>query len=297
MITVPDQLASLLLRDGDSARRWIRDFPDLAEDVISRWHCEVDGKITAGAVAVIIPVRSPHGPAVIKLSYPHPGNADEHRALALWDGHGAVRLFDSDPDRFALLVERVNDRQLDLPADEGIVVGAELLARLAMPAPPEMKRLADTTAEWEQQVRDDDERAGRVLPGRVVDAAVETIRELGHDRTTTMLHGDLHGGNVLRSPRGWIVIDPKGMAGTGAFDALTMCSYRLPDANAGIDPVVELDRRVRIFSESAGVETDLSRRCIHARAVTGLLWDLGRGDVPRTSNFELRTRLAERLLD
>lgn len=296
MITVPEVLAALLLRDGSAAQSWITTFPDLARDVLRDWDCEPDGDIRAGAVAVIIPVRSPHGPAVLKISYPHPGNADEYKALALWDGDGAVRLLDSDPDRFALLLERVEDRELDVPADEGIAIGAQLLARLAIPAPAGMKRLADTTAEWEQQIRDDEHRAGHPLAGRVVNAAIETVRDIGHDSTTTMLHGDLHGGNILHSNRGWITIDPKGMAGTAAFDALTMCSYRRPADDADVDLITEINRRIQIFSEAAGVEPDLSRRCIQARAVTGLLWDLSRGDVPRTGNYNLRTQLAEGLL-
>ncbi|SDT40944.1 aminoglycoside phosphotransferase family protein [Microlunatus soli] len=296
MITVPDSLAALLLCEGESARTWIDGFPALAEQVLAGWDCRPDGEVKAGAVAVVIPVRCPRGRAVVKISFPHPGNVDEHKALAAWGGNGAVRLLDSDPDRFALLLERVNDRHLDVAADEGIAIGGELLSRLAIPAPPGVTRLADTTADWERQVRDDAERADHPLPGRIVDAAVATIRDLGRDSTTTMLHGDLHGGNILRSDRGWLAIDPKGMAGTPAYDAVTMCDYRRPAFDSGVDQVTELHRRVGIFSEAAGVDLELCRRCVQARAVTALLWDLGRGEVPRSPNVVWRRLIAEALV-
>lgn len=292
MINVPDRLAELIHRDVDGAAAWIAGFPDLARGHLDRWSCEPDGEVRAGGVAVVIPVRSPYGPAVIKISPPHPGNVDEHRALRLWNGEGAVRLLDCSPDGFALLLERVEDRRLDVDVDEAIMIGGELSARLAVPAPAGMKRLADTTAEWEQQLHDDRRTAGVALPERVFGAAVETVRDLGRDRTTTMLHGDLHEGNILHSARGWLAIDPKGIAGPPAYDALTMCVYRLPAS----DHLAELRRRIMIFSEAAGVDPDLSRRCFQARAVTGLLWDLARGDIPRTRNHELRLLVSEGLL-
>lgn len=296
MITVPDSLAALLLREGEPARAWIDGFPELADEVLRRWGCRPDGEVKAGAVAVVIPVRSPQGRAVVKISYTHPGNVDEHKALAVWRGNGAVRMLDSDPGRLALLLERLHDRSLDVGPDEGIAIGGELLSRLAIPAPPGVKRLADTTAEWEQQVRQDDRRADHPLPERIVDAAIQTIRDLGQDTTTTMLHGDLHGGNILHSDRGWLAIDPKGMAGTGAFDALTMCDYRRPSFDSGVDQVAELQRRISIFSEAAGVAVDLSRRCVHARAVTALLWDLSRGEVLQSPNAAWRRLIADALV-
>lgn len=295
MIKVPEPLARSLLKDLDGAAEWIAGFPDLARGYLDRWHCEPDGPIGAGAVAVVVPVRSPYGPAVIKISPPHPGNADEHQALRLWNGDGAVRLLDCDPGVFALLLERVEDRRLDVGVEEGIAVGGELSARLAVPAPAGMKRLADTTAEWEQQLHDDHRTAGPALSDRAFGAAVETVRDLGRDDTSTMLHGDLHAGNILHSDRGWVAIDPKGVSGTAAYDALTVCAYRRDEL--ADDQVGDLRRRIMIFSEAAGVDLDLSRRCVQARAVSGLLWDLNRGDVPRTRNFDLRGLMSEGLLD
>ncbi|GAB3927298.1 hydroxyurea phosphotransferase [Microlunatus endophyticus] len=296
MITVPESLRVRLLRTEDAAKDWINDFPDLADQYLARWHGQVDGPVVAGATAVVIPVRTPVGAAVVKISYPHPSTADEHKALRAWDGDGAVRLFDADPEGHALLLERLAGRELAAPVDEAIAIGGQLSARLAVPAPPDVKRLADTVSEWEQQIRDDHHQAGDPLPARTVDAAVETVRGLGHDDTQTMLHGDLHSKNILHSDRGWIAIDPQGVAGTAAFDALTMCSDRPPEPHSGVDLVREMSHRVEIFSEAAGVDAALSRRCVQARAVTGLLWDLARGDVGRSANFDVRRQLSEGFL-
>ncbi|GAB3763925.1 aminoglycoside phosphotransferase family protein [Microlunatus parietis] len=197
MIKIPERFVELARQDVDGVADWVAGFPDLARGYLARWDCELEGEVGAGGVAIVIPVRSPYGPAVIKISPPHPGNADEHQALRLWNGDGAVRLLDCDPEGFALLLERVGDRQLDVGVDEGITIGGELSARLAVPAPDGMNRLADTTAEWEHQLHDDHRAAGFPLTGRVFGAALETVRDLGEDRTATMMHGDLHQGNIL----------------------------------------------------------------------------------------------------
>lgn len=144
MVNVPQSLVALL-RDNQAAKDWIADFPSLADHYLQRWHCRLDGPVTAGAVAVVIPVRSPDGPAVIKLSSPHPGNADEDKALCLWDGGAAVKMIDADPAGFALLLERLTSRHLDAPTDDGISIGGSLSARLAVAATPDVKRLSDTT--------------------------------------------------------------------------------------------------------------------------------------------------------
>ena len=60
------------------------------------------------------------------------------------------------------------------------------------------------------------------------------------------MHGDLHFANALRSDREpWLAIDPKGYAGTAAFDAAT---------------IAEVDR-------------DLAVRATQARMVSSAFWE------------------------
>jgi streptomycin 6-kinase len=110
------------------------------------------------------------------------------------------------------------------------------------------------------------------LPGRVLDAAVETIDLFADDPTVTMLHGDLHCANVLRADREpWLAIDPKGLAGSAAWDAATIVRDR-PDELAG-DLAAVLHRRLDAFSEAAEVDPQLARRATQARAVSSALWE------------------------
>jgi streptomycin 6-kinase len=113
------------------------------------------------------------------------------------------------------------------------------------------------------------------LPGSAINRAAATIGVLGSDHTPTLLHGDLHFGNILWSSRGWLAIDPQGWTGTAAFDAFTIVT------GSGLESVPESDRwsavvrLVERFAGAAGVETDLAVACCQARAVSSFLHQLG----------------------
>ena len=298
MITVPAKLAdATIAREGDDGADWIDELPDLAERYLTNWSCVPSGPPTHGGVAVIIPVDSAYGQAVIKISFRHPGNVDEPAALQAWQGNGAVRLYEHEPADFAMLLERVDRRPLDLPTDEGLITAAELSARLAIPAPSGMPSLASDCVGWAEQLRDQDRRLEHPLPDRVIDGALEIIDDLGRDRTDTMIHGDLHAENILHADRGWLVIDPKGRSGTAAFDAMTMCLYRHEEMFAAADPVGELRRRILIFADAAGVDSALAIRCTQARLTSSALWDLLHADTVIQQEWaRLAATAAEELL-
>ncbi|WKX69397.1 aminoglycoside phosphotransferase family protein [Streptomyces sp. XD-27] len=60
-------------------------------------------------VGLVVPVRwRAEGTAVLKVSFPHPGNVREPDAFAAWGGRGAVLLYERDDECFAMLLERVH---------------------------------------------------------------------------------------------------------------------------------------------------------------------------------------------
>ncbi|MBB5839971.1 aminoglycoside phosphotransferase family protein [Kribbella italica] len=261
-----------IAREGAPGRTWIEHLPGLTEHHLGRWRCTPTGPAVHGQVALIVPALRDGARVVLKLSFPHPGNRYEPTALAAWSGAGAVRLLERDDADFAMLLERISGETLSSATDDPWVVAGELARRLAVPAPPEIPRLTSTLAGWSRQMLAQSKHLGNPLPARLIDAALETIAAFGDDKTDTMLHGDLHFANVLRADREpWLVIDPKGLAGSAAFDAATIVRDRIDeiadDLSAG------LLRRIATYSEAAAVDRDLSRRATQARAVSSALWE------------------------
>lgn len=261
-----------IAREGAPGRTWVEQLPGLTEHHLGRWRCTPTGPAVHGQVALVVPAERDGDPVVLKLSFPHPGNRYEPSALAAWSGSGAVCLLERDDADFALLLERVSDRTLSSATEDPWLIAGDLARRLAVPAPPQIPRLTSTLPGWSRQLLAQSKHLGRPLPARLIDAALETISAFADDPTDTMLHGDLHFANILRADREpWLVIDPKGLAGSAAFDAATIVRDRIDEISG--DLTAGVLRRLATYSEAAEVDLDLSRRATQARAVSSALWE------------------------
>lgn len=143
-------------REGPCGAAWIAELPAIVDGLLRRWDCEPDGPVLHGGVGVVVPVRRPDArPAVLKVSFPHPGNVHEPDAFTAWGGRGAVLLHARDDQRFAMLLERAGPSSLAEQADgdELVSVAGRLSRRLAVPAPPGLPRLREHAGRWEEELR------------------------------------------------------------------------------------------------------------------------------------------------
>lgn len=267
MIQVPQAFArTTIQREGEQGAAWIEGLPSLLAELLHRWGCHRDGDILHGGVGVVVPVLR-HGltPAVLKVSFPHPGNVHEPDAFAAWRGRGAVAMYERDDERFAMLLERVQPSSLAEveDSDEVASVAGRISRRLALPAPPGLPRIRDMVDEWGWQLRTDHQELPHTLPTRTLDAALTTLQELGRDHPDLLVHGDLHARNVLRADREpWLAVDPKGWAGDPAYDAGTLLkplALRHLAHNSEADAGTAARRLLDLFADTA----ELDRERVH----------------------------------
>jgi streptomycin 6-kinase len=298
MVEVPGGFARRLIdREGEPGRAWVLSLPSLVDQFLRRWRCTPTAPITRGGVGIILPVRRDDGtPAVLKISFPHPGNGYEAHAFAVWSGRGAVLLYERDDGNFAMLLERGAWQTLDDlgDVDQATAVTGELARRLAVPAPPGLPQLADRADGWERALRERSDRC-RPLSQRALSVAVATIEDLARTQPGTMVHGDLHFGNVVPAQReSWLVVDPKGFVGDLAFDALTVLLRSLDSLRNADDLEGELRHRLAIFADAAEIERERAVRWAQARAAVGAC--RGRTVDDATWEVEFREQAAELLV-
>jgi streptomycin 6-kinase len=306
MIAMPEEFAqSTVDREGEAGAAWLAELPRIVEELLGRWGCVPDGEVMHGGVGVIVPVRRRAGEgAVLKVSFPHPGNVHEPDALVAWGGCGAVLLYERDDERFAMLLERVQPSTLAEveDGDEVVTVVGQLNRRLAIPAPRGLPRLRDQADAWEEQLCKDAEELPHALPRQVLDAAVTTVRELGRDQPDTLIHGDLHARNILRADREpWLTVDPKGYVGDPAYDGGTLLKSRALTLLEADDLHKAAHRVLDVFTEAAELERERVQRWAQFHAVQAAFWGRRHGfriarSGPRLDRLtEFADRLAELL--
>ncbi|WP_405759308.1 aminoglycoside phosphotransferase family protein [Streptomyces sp. NBC_01420] len=304
MTVVPEEFArTTIAREGTPGADWLRQLPAIVAELTARWGCTPDGEVMYGGVGLIVPVRrAGTPPAVLKVSFPHPGNDHEPDAFVAWGGAGAVTLYERDDARYAMLLERARPATLAEVADgdEVVTVAARLGRRLAVPAPGGLPRLSDRAGEWEDGLRKDAAELTHALPRPVLEAALATVRELGREQAETLVHGDLHGRNILRAEREpWLAVDPKGYVGDPAYDAGPLLKSRVFALAEADDLGRAVRRLVDVYADAGELDRERVRRWAQLHAVQAAFWARRHGFRVARGGPELEwiTAFADRLAE
>ncbi|HSN38419.1 MAG TPA: aminoglycoside phosphotransferase family protein [Arthrobacter sp.] len=215
----------LLDRFGPSAEAWIDDFAALVGELCEKWAIEPQTVRAGGTGAVVECVSTTRETRyALKLSPDRAVTEQEAAALRYWtDARAVVDLMDVDATRSAILLEWVPEStQLTVDAS-GIADVAGLIGDLYLPRgtlPADVPR-ARERVEFVFELWD---RRRRTLRDSPIDAAVwRRCREAAVDMADegdSVLHGDLHPGNILRTGNGSriVAIDPRPCIGDPAMD-------------------------------------------------------------------------------
>ena len=90
-----------------------------------------------------------------------------------------------------------------------------------------------------------------------------------------VLHGDLHHGNLLRGPVGWVAIDPHGLIGDPAYDVGPLLLNPLDRDAAAL-----VRRRLDLLAGELGLDRERLRQWGLVRAVLACSWDAEAGQRP-----------------
>jgi streptomycin 6-kinase len=254
---------------------WLERLPGLVAECAEHWDLRLGPPFENVTTAYVAPATRPGGaPAVLKVGFPDAESAHEADALAHWDGAGAARLLAHDPGRRALLLERCEPgTELWAVPDEteANAIAADVLRRLwrRPPADAPFATLAGEAERWATELPVRWERHGRPFARGLLEAAVAWTAELlAAPGEAVVLHQDLHGGNVLRSGREWLAIDPKPLLGERAFDVASLLRDRRPALAADPAPARRVRRRLDQLTSDLGLDRERARRwgVVHALA-------------------------------
>jgi streptomycin 6-kinase len=279
-LRIPPQLRDSVA-GTDEGDRWLAALPGLVDEFRERWNIRTGEPFRGGTAAWTAPATCTDGThAVLKIGWPHREAREEATALQLWNGEGAVLLFDEDREHHALLIERCRPGTKLLDAErspeDALAIGAELLCRLWREPfdASRYERVADVAAGWAVSVRERMERFRPPFDAGLVELGASLLESLPASATrNVVVHGDFNPGNVLAATREpWLAIDPKPMVGDPGYDPSQFLLQVDPPFECA-EPETELVRRFAYFAEL--VDEDPSRLFAWAvaREVESVMWE------------------------
>jgi streptomycin 6-kinase len=206
---------------------WLHGLAGLIASMEQEWSISVGRCYQDATEALVAEATLADGTlAVLKLRIPGPDNdaRNEVTVLRLARGDGCVRLLRADPERGALLLERLGRplHELGLPLAQRLEILCAAAARVWRPAagcglPTGADKgrwlTAFITATWEELGRPCSERA----VGYALACAADRIA--AHDDARAVLvHGDVHKWNALQADAGFKLVDPDGLLAEPEYD-------------------------------------------------------------------------------
>lgn len=275
----PDFVNNIIHSYGEAGQCYLANLPDLLADAAHRWDLTLGDPFLLSYNYVCAAMRSDGTPAVLKIGVPNVELTSEINTLRVYDGEGCCRLYEADPEAGYLLLEQLQPGTMlaTLPDDDRATgIAADVMKRIQRPVPAADGFLS--LKGWFDELNLLRPRFGGgtgPFPEKTFSTVEGMIRDLfAEDRPQVLLHGDFHHFNILSSERGWLVIDPKGVAGHPEYEAgpFLVNPYNvMPEESEAIR---RIQRRIAILSERTGMERQRLLAWAACFSVLSSFWDM-----------------------
>ncbi|RHW38105.1 aminoglycoside/hydroxyurea antibiotic resistance kinase [Neobacillus notoginsengisoli] len=227
MLLPKEFLAKVAGAFGEAGGTWLERLPEKIEEYADKWKLEIEGPAGNLSYNYVAKARDENGrPVILKLGVPHHEFINEIRAIKMYNGEGCARLLKEDGENGAMLLEQlIPGRNLAEIEDEKEVVRQYLNVWKAIRRPLPAGHRFPAMRDWSLALvryLDTYPNGDGPIGHADIRKAMGYFQELNDPEQDELLHGDLHHENILNSEtRGWLAIDPKGVAGNPTFDLIS----------------------------------------------------------------------------
>ena len=275
----PDFVTNIRRSFPAGGEKWLADLPNLLLQAARTWDLKLGRPFLLSYNYVCEAARKDGTAAVLKIGVPNRELTSEINTLRVYNGQGACRILEGDADKGMLLLERLRPGTMLVTLkndDQATEIAADVMKQIHRPDPQQEGFLS--LRGWFDELK-------KLRPlfnggtGPFPQKTFETVESLIPDLFAgsplqVLLHGDFHHFNTLLSERGWLVIDPKGVAGPAEYEAgplLTNPYNVMPEEPQAI---CRTQRRIAILSERLGFDRQRLRAWAICHCVLSSFWDM-----------------------
>lgn len=289
----PEFIKTIHTTFGADGRGMLSRLPALIELASNQWGLSDVQPVPNLSYNFVAYAKRGRDNVVLKIGVPRDELSSETAALTLFNGDGVCRLLESDGERGMLLLERLHpgtmlseleddDERTHIAVDvmqkvwRSIVSGGSPLAREQTPAFCTFIKLSDWF-DGLKKLRPHFNGGTGPFPREILERVEALLPELFAGADIRLMHGDFHHYNILRSERGWLAIDPKGVIGPVGYEIgpLMLNPWVKPMDRSRFE--VQTKRRVAIIHERLGWARERIIQWSLAHAVLSAWWDIEDG--------------------
>jgi len=268
-------IKSVFKKDGEN---FLAVLPFLIEEVSQRWGLTNVQPVSNLSYNFVAFAKQDDKYVILKMGIPNPELTSEIAALKLFNGDGACQLLEHDEERGFLLLERLKPGTMlsELEDDDKRThIAVDVMTRLWQEA-PEKNTFIKLTDWFEglKKIRPHFNGETGSFPKNLLERVESFLPELFADKDIKLIHGDFHHYNILKSERGWLVIDPKGVIGPVGYEIGPLMINPWESFSDWSSFQVTTERRVSILTERLGWERETILNWATAHAVLSAWWSI-----------------------
>jgi streptomycin 6-kinase len=264
---------------GPEGEQWLVDLPSLLVEAAEKWDLTLGEPLLLSYNYVCAAKRADGTDVVLKIGVPNREFISELTALLHFGGDGAVRVLESDDEKYMFVLERLKPGEMLVSLGDDTKrteIACEVMTRLWR-LPPQGLPLIQLS-EWFgelSKLRSRYEGGTGPFPKTLVEQVEALLPELfTHSSPPCLIHGDFHHFNILSSERGWLAIDPKGVIGPPEYECGPLLTNPIPDLPYLPGAVRQTERRIAILSERLGFPRERIRDWGLCHVLLSAWWDL-----------------------
>jgi streptomycin 6-kinase len=268
---------------GEEGREMLARLPELIADVSARWGLTDVQPVPNLSYNFVAFAKQGKGDVILKIGVPHREFLSEMSALRLFNGDGACRLFEYDEGKGFLLLERLHpgtmlsevdddDKRTHIAVD--VMQKIWRLVESVQEQTPALHKFIQLTDWFDElkNIRPHFDGGTGPFPKKVLEQ-VESFLPQALTDDVRLIHGDFHHFNILKSERGWLAIDPKGVIGPVGYEIGPLMINPWKGFSGWSSFQVNTKRRVDIIQERLGWEREMIVQWATAHAVLSAWWD------------------------